>query len=894
MSSPTDICVSQPDSFKASGIARAAAVAVTTLAVSLGIVLFVDQGASGAAPHPPGEVIEIVGLGDSYSAGVGISPVEEGCDRHQELTHVGHVARRVAEHPERRGSRVDYQLAACSGAVTGYGQSNTVQIANSLDGSKRPLSIRNQIEDFITEDTDVVTLTAGGNDLGFADLLVDCYILSCGDDFMNLEPSASLPAGDVDWDGLYARLVALYRETRLAMNPEGHLYVFTYPAAFSLIGNECEGLSYEEQLAANAFVTRLGDTIWLAAQEANERHSNIQVVDWRQGERISNGYRTPDGRTFDTYDSGNGLCGPLDDMINGFLVPVLDIVESGDIGRSLQAKDSFHPTLFGYQFAANRLFEAVEAQLIGNLPAPAPAPTVPDRQRIAEPRQPSEVDRLQVGEGLRRGESLVDQRERGFRAVMQQDGNFVIYDCTNSAIWATNTAGSDMQSVRLQSDGRLVGLNEFGDIRWRSGEVEEVRNFGFTATLSEGGNLLVFSFVVVWSSDNPSALDRCPSPQVPTAPTNPTCRTLEDGRIHFEWEPSTSTSAAPILSYITSFSLVPGTVTSAVLDLPPGEHRLGVSAKTQAGTGPSSEVITCTAGTGDAMASPTIPSPPTNVNCSHSGQVANAFVVSWGQQAPEAGLISTVQIQTVWLAESNWVDLGDLDFVLLGSELEGFRIPLRSQDARGVSVTSLTNSCPAFETAVETSGPVPSVGTCNGLEVTVDLGAGNKPTDGDDVILGTEGSDRISAGAGRDVICGLGGDDVINAGQGADIVFGGGGDDVINAGQGRDIVDAGAGNDFVSGGKGKDTISGAAGDDDLRGNEGTDRIVGGAGDDLLRGGQKADSMSGGNGADTLVGGTRPDVLDGGSGLDEYDGGAGQDTCVVDPVNRSETRRSCEL
>ena len=90
-------------------------------------------------------------------------------------------------------------------------------------------------------------------------------------------------------------------------------------------------------------------------------------------------------------------------MINGFLVPVLDIVESGDIGRSLQAKDSFHPTLFGYQFAANRLFEAVEAQLIGNLPAPA--------QRR----------RCQIGNGLRSLAShrrlTVSKSERGFVGV---------------------------------------------------------------------------------------------------------------------------------------------------------------------------------------------------------------------------------------------------------------------------------------------------------------------------------------------------------------------------------------------------------------------------------------------------------------------------------------------
>ena len=44
---------------------------------------------------------------------------------------------------------------------------------------------------------------------------------------------------------------------------------------------------------------------------------------------------------------------------------------------------------------------------------------------------------------------------------------------------------------------------------------------------------------------------------------------------------------------------------------------------------------------------------------------------------------------------------------------------------------------------------------CQGLTVTVDLAAGDVPTDGDDVILGTNGDDTIAAGAGNDIILSL-------------------------------------------------------------------------------------------------------------------------------------------
>ena len=183
---------------------------------------------------------------------------------------------------------------------------------------------------------------------------------------------------------------------------------------------------------------------------------------------------------------------------------------------------------------------------------------------------------------------------------------------------------------------------------------------------------------------------------------------------------------------------------------------------------------------------------------------------------------------------------------------------------------------------------------CNNLVVTVILAAGDLPTTGDDVILGTSGPDVINAGAGNDTICAGGGDDTINAGNGADTVFAGEGGDTIQAGQGRDIIDAGDGDDFVSGGKGKDTIDGGAGNDDLRGNEGTDTINGGAGNDELRGGQKADVINGGNGNDNLIGGTRPDVLNGGIGLDTYNGGGGADTCANDPDGLTEQTTNCEV
>lgn len=94
-------------------------------------------------------------------------------------------------------------------------------------------------------------------------------------------------------------------------------------------------------------------------------------------------------------------------------------------------------------------------------------------------------------------------------------------------------------------------------------------------------------------------------------------------------------------------------------------------------------------------------------------------------------------------------------------------------------------------------------------------------TSGDDVIIGTNGVDRILAGDGDDTICGKNGDDDVN------------------------------------GEEGDDTIHGEGGTDDLQGAEGNDTIYGGpnppAGDHEL--------LKGGDGSDDLYGGAGPDILD---------------------------------
>ncbi len=183
-------------------------------------------------------------------------------------------------------------------------------------------------------------------------------------------------------------------------------------------------------------------------------------------------------------------------------------------------------------------------------------------------------------------------------------------------------------------------------------------------------------------------------------------------------------------------------------------------------------------------------------------------------------------------------------------------------------------------------GCVPS---CNGLPVTVDVGAGGPfaiPGD-DDVVRGTNGRDVIVGGK---TICGLGGDDVIRP-AGRDVaVFAGAGNDTVVL-EGKGFVSGGPGNDTVTGSSGLDRIFGGPGADTLRGGAGTDRISGGPGNDFIDGGAGADTLLGTLGRDDIKGGAGNDLIKGGAWIDSVDGGDGDDDRCG--IVEGEVRINCE-
>jgi Ca2+-binding RTX toxin-like protein len=119
--------------------------------------------------------------------------------------------------------------------------------------------------------------------------------------------------------------------------------------------------------------------------------------------------------------------------------------------------------------------------------------------------------------------------------------------------------------------------------------------------------------------------------------------------------------------------------------------------------------------------------------------------------------------------------------------------------------------------------------------------------DGNDTIIGSQVSDRITRYGGQ-------GTTHIVGGGGFDQLSGGRGDDTIEGGDQRDTLYGGEGNDTLDGGPDVDTLNGANGDDVLIGGPGRDTLDGYQGDDTLdiRDGESDGLADCGFGTDTLL------------------------------------------
>ena len=201
---------------------------------------------------------DMVALGDSFSSGEGTRVYD--ANREGTACHRGPAAwprvveRRVAE-------IVSLDHRACTGA----------KVAN-LTGRYKYSGP--QVPVVPDPDVDLVTLTVGGNDVGFGGVVVDCVnpapFATCADDPDSAGFRGRLRTLGLTLDALYRKIEAAYPNARIA-----HV---GYPRLTPLPGVtpiRCGWLSPAEQVAGVRLVQLLNGTIEAAA----DRRSRVEYVD---------------------------------------------------------------------------------------------------------------------------------------------------------------------------------------------------------------------------------------------------------------------------------------------------------------------------------------------------------------------------------------------------------------------------------------------------------------------------------------------------------------------------------------------------------------------------------------------------------------------------------------
>jgi lysophospholipase L1-like esterase len=195
-------------------------------------------GGNGGGGGGKGGGDQYVALGDSFSSGVGTGSytLDAACKRS------------VYAYPyllAQKRKHTTLTFVACSGATTAD------LLANQMQS--------------VTSKTTIVTLTIGGNDIDFANLIYQCTVSDCT---TALETTtASLKSGTLG-STLGSSLDTVYTTIKQQAAPNATIIVLGYPHEFS--GATCAGafgISAAEETDANALADALDNLIATHAQQ---------------------------------------------------------------------------------------------------------------------------------------------------------------------------------------------------------------------------------------------------------------------------------------------------------------------------------------------------------------------------------------------------------------------------------------------------------------------------------------------------------------------------------------------------------------------------------------------------------------------------------------------------
>lgn len=215
-----------------------------------------------AYAHPP---VRYVALGDSFSSGEGNSLFEAGTNTAINKCHrSSHAYPRLLRDSQ---GLSPMSFVACSGATIDdvLGNSESDDPIGKWGESK-------QI-DALTDDTEVVTITIGGNDVGFKTFATNCALATCA---VNSQPYNNI-MDEIDIN-FQDKLEGLYR-TILAESGDGEVYVLGYPLLVGdSSGNDCQTFEIVSDIGARAVTNALNSRISAAVDAVRNDPNNVSYT----------------------------------------------------------------------------------------------------------------------------------------------------------------------------------------------------------------------------------------------------------------------------------------------------------------------------------------------------------------------------------------------------------------------------------------------------------------------------------------------------------------------------------------------------------------------------------------------------------------------------------------
>lgn len=221
----------------------------SALLLAAGAALFGAGQATAAADFG------YVALGDSYSSGVGAGNYDSASGNCKRTTRAYPALWAAAHSPQ------TFSFAACSGARTG----------DVMSGQLAPLNAG----------TDLVSITIGGNDAGFSDVMTTCVLQSEATCVSRVNQAKAY----VD-STLPGQLDTVYNAIH-SRSPGARVVVLGYPRFYKLNGNCVAGLSEGERAAINGASDYLNAAI--AKRAANHGFAFASVAGAFTGHEICSG-----------------------------------------------------------------------------------------------------------------------------------------------------------------------------------------------------------------------------------------------------------------------------------------------------------------------------------------------------------------------------------------------------------------------------------------------------------------------------------------------------------------------------------------------------------------------------------------------------------------------------